>query len=75
MNKKELYDDIAKLLKQEEFLFTNSDGFVIYCPKEYTQMMMREGQLTRINVNTVEETIIKKEDEFDEIFGISNVAS
>lgn len=75
MNKKEMYDEITKLLKQEDFVFMNGDGFAIYCPKEYTQMMMKEGQLIKINIHTVEEDIIPKENKFDEVFGVSNVAS
>jgi len=75
MNKEKMYEDIAKLLKQEEFLFMNSDSFIIYTPKEYVQTMFREGQLIQVNINTVEETIITKKDDFDEVFGTSNVAS
>lgn len=75
MSKEKMYEDIAKLLKQEEFLFMNSDSFVIYTPKEYIQTMFREGQLIQVNVNTVEETILRKDDEFEEVFGITNVAS
>lgn len=75
MKRQLMYDDITQLLKQEEFLYMNSDGFIIYTPKDYVQMMMKEGQLTQVNIHTVEESIILKEDKHDEAFGVSNIAS